>query len=382
MSAARRKDSKEVKLLSPKTPDIRYLGNEPVWDKQPEAAVRAGEVARAMNWYNYYYDKKDARGFLMDWLRRADRDSDAELFKSVPDAAIKTTAGWFARMNTVGLVLSEHEEAYLLNFFKNNLAAVKDTKKVTEEAPANKPNIQDRMREKAMAVGGELEGRLDDFVRAGARAVDEFKPMDVLRASNPAPQMVGEIASLWTTRIAEFEQVIEGRDAQLVEGYSNFTKVQMKNMIKAAQSVIDACGSYVQIKKVERKPRKKKAVSPEKLARRFKYLREDTELKLKGLDATSLVNANEAWLYNVKKRKLIHVVADAHAGTFTIKGNTLIGISPADTVQKTLRKPAEQIKALMSAGKPAARKVFKDIRSTEVKWNGRGNNDTIILRSW
>jgi hypothetical protein len=278
--------------------------------------------------------------------------------------------------------LSEHEEAYLLNFFKNNLAAVKDTKKVTEEAPANKPNIQDRMREKAMAVGGELEGRLDDFVRAGARAVDEFKPMDVLRASNPAPQMVGEIASLWTTRIAEFEQVIEGRDAQLVEGYSNFTKVQMKNMIKAAQSVIDACGSYVQIKKVERKPRKKKAVSPEKLARRFKYLREDTELKLKGLDATSLVNANEAWLYNVKKRKLIHVVADAHAGTFTIKGNTLIGISPADTVQKTLRKPAEQIKALMSAGKPAARKVFKDIRSTEVKWNGRGNNDTIILRSW
>jgi hypothetical protein len=53
-----------------------------------------------------------------------------------------------------------------------------------------------------------------------------------------------------------------------------------------------------------------------------------------------------------------------------------------DTVQKTLRKPAEQIKKLLSSGKPAARKVFKEIKATETKFNGRGSEDTIILKAW
>ena len=50
--------------------------------------------------------------------------------------------------------------------------------------------------------------------------------------------------------------------------------------------------------------------------------------------------------------------------------------------QKTLRKPAEQIKSVTSVGKPAARKVYKDIKSTEIRFNGRGNEHLIILRAW
>jgi hypothetical protein len=51
-------------------------------------------------------------------------------------------------------------------------------------------------------------------------------------------------------------------------------------------------------------------------------------------------------------------------------------------VQKTLRKPAEQLKELLGGGKPAARKVFKDIKATETKFNGRGNENLIILKAW
>jgi hypothetical protein len=49
-------------------------------------------------------------------------------------------------------------------------------------------------------------------------------------------------------------------------------------------------------------------------------------------------------------------------------------------VQKTLRKPAEQIKALLSVGAPQARKVFKDIKATDTKFNGRGNENLILLK--
>jgi hypothetical protein len=50
-------------------------------------------------------------------------------------------------------------------------------------------------------------------------------------------------------------------------------------------------------------------------------------------------------------------------------------------VQKTLRKPAEQIKLVMG-GKPVARKEFEGIKSTETRFTGRGNENMIILRAW
>jgi hypothetical protein len=140
--------------------------------------------------------------------------------------------------------------------------------------------------------------------------------------------------------------------------------------------------SYVQLKKVERKPRAKKAVSPERLSQKFKYLREFDELKLKSEPAAKLVNASEAWLYDTAKRRLIHVMADSHIGTFTIKGSAIVGFDALTTVQKTLRKPAEQIKTVMSGGKPAMRKEFGSIKSTETKFTGRGNENLIILKAW
>jgi hypothetical protein len=194
--------------------------------------------------------------------------------------------------------------------------------------------------------------------------------------------MVGMIADIWRHKLAEFEAVLEGVDGDLVEGYSHLNRNQIKQCIKFCEQVIADCGNYVQIKKVERKPRAKKAVSPEKLSAKFKYLREFPELKLTSIAPAQLVNASEAWLYDTKKRRLIHVVADSHAGSFTVKGSAVVGFDTMQTVQKTLRRPAEQLKELLSSGKPGARRVFKDINSTEVKFNGRGNENLIILRSW
>jgi hypothetical protein len=152
--------------------------------------------------------------------------------------------------------------------------------------------------------------------------------------------------------------------------------------VKFCELVLTDCGSYIQIKKVERKPRKVKPVAPEKRAAKFKICAEVAELKLKSLSAAQLVDKSEAWLYDSKKRKLIHLVADDHAKVFTVKNNSVIGFSTVETQQKTLRKPAETIKAMMSAGKPAARKLFKEIRATETAWNARGTENLVILRVW
>ena len=194
--------------------------------------------------------------------------------------------------------------------------------------------------------------------------------------------MVNDIKQIWTRKLAEFDEAVAGKDADLVQGYNYLSKVQLKSCVKFCELVISDCGAYVQIKKVERKPRVVKTVPPEKRAAKFKHIVDFAELKLKGLPAASLVDKAEAWLYDTKKRKLIHLVADSHAQAFTVKSNSVIGYSTVESQQKTVRKPADVIKAIQAAGKPAARKIYKELTTTETPWNARGTENLIILKAW
>ena len=372
----------KIKLLNPRSSDTNILGMEPTWQVQP-TEYRTSRLSKAFSWYNYFYGKKDARDMIVNYLEAHDRKSDVRLLKGIPDSAIRLTTGWLCRMSMVGLELHDAEQLKL----QNQLREILDSKQnevteVTEEPAVAKPNIQDRLREKASECNGELDGMFDEFMLSGAKLTADFKPVTIMRGLNVAPQMISQILDNWKRKLSEFEAVAEGKDAQLVEAYSYLSKIQLRNVIKFCEAVVNDCGAYVQIKKVERKPRKVKAVPPEKRAAKFKMLAEFAELKLKSLPAASLVDKAEAWLYDSKKRKLIHLVADSHTQAFTVKNNSVIGFSTVETVQKTLRKPAEQLKGITGAGKPAARKAFKDIKATETAWNARGTENLIILKSW
>ena len=371
-----------VKPLNPRSPDTKYTGLEPTWRVQP-TDDRTSQLSAAFSWYNYFYGKKDAREMLVAYLEHNGRKADVRALKGVPDSAVRLTTAWLCRMSMVGLELTDTETVRLEGYIQEILTAREPEVVVVEAVPvAAKPNIQDRLREKVSECAGELDGMFDEFVVAGAKMSADYKPITVIRGLNVAPQMISDIANLWKHKLAEFETAIEGKDAQVVEGYSNFSKIQMRNIVKFCEAVINDCGAYVQIKKVERKPRKVKSVPPEKRAAKFKVLMEFAELKLKGLPAASLVDKAEAWLYDTKKRKLIHLVADSHTQAFTVKSNSIIGFSTIETMQKTVRKPADVVKAVQAAGKPAARKIYKDLTTTETPFNGRGTENLVVLKAW
>ena len=375
---------KPLKSMTPKSQDAGY-GPEPQWPGQPAENERTSAMTRMFNWYNYHYGKKEAKDCIVDWLARNERAAEAKEFNRLPEAAIhKIGIGWVCRANLLGLEITERELETINTTIADYIAAGKAVKEVVEvaEVAVVRPNIQDRLREKMSEAAGELEGMYDEMILAGGKMSADYKPISLLRSLNVAPQLIGTVKEVWERRLQELQAVAAGKDADLVEGYGHFGKLQIRNFIKFAEQVIADCGTYVQIKKVERKPRAKKAVPLEKQVAKFKYLREFAELKLKSESATKLVGASEAWLYDTAKRKLIHVVADSHLGTFFVKGSSIVGFDPATTVQKTLRKPAEQIKSITGVGKPAARKAFKDIKATEVGWNGRSNDNLVILKTY
>jgi hypothetical protein len=344
---------------------------------------RTSRLSAAFNWYNYFYSKKDARDMIVKYLELNDRKADLKTLRSIPDSAIRTTTAWLCRMTVVGLELTDHEQIQLDNMLKEILTAKQTAvAEVSDEPEAPRVTIQDRLREKVSECAGELDGMFDEFVINGAKMSADYKPVSLIRSMNIAPQMVSTLSDIWKRKLAEFEEAVAGKDAQLAEGYRFLSKVQLRNAVKFCETVINDCGAYVQIKKVERKPRQAKAVPPEKRAAKFKICAEFAELKIKSLPAASLVDKTEAWLYDTKKRKLVHIVADEYAKVFTVKNNAIIGFSTTETQQKTVRKPAETLKALQAAGKPAARKIFKDIKTTETAFNGRGTENLVILKSW
>ena len=376
----------EIKRLNPKGAETKYIGFEPEWKFQPDETNRVSQLANAFHWYNYHYGKKDAKEMICHYLEHNNRKADAKTMRGIPDSQIRLTPAWVCRMTLMGLVLNEHEQSIIDEQISQMLKVKQEKKREQTEVDAEnavaKLTIQDHLREKVSECCGEMEAMFDDFVVAGAKMSADFSPIKLMRGMNISPNMIGTVSRVWELRLAEFNEVLEGVDDQLVEGYSHLTKNQMKQCVKFCETVINDCSSYVQLKKVERKPRAKKAVSPEKLTRSFKFMREFDELTLKSEPVTKLVGASEAWLYDTAKRKLIHVMADAHIGTFTVKGSAVVAFDVQQTVQKTLRKPAEQIKAVIGGGKPAARKAFGAIKATETKWNGRGNDNLIILWAW
>jgi hypothetical protein len=379
-----KKPTAEIKLLNPRSADVKYTGSEPAWRLVLTDGDRTSAMLKAFAWYNYHYGKKDAKDMIAHWLEHNNRPKDARLIRGIPDSQIRSTTAWVCRMNLIGLTLSEHELSVIDGQIADMMRIKQEVVRVVneEETTQARLTIQDHLRERMSECAGELEGMFDEFLTQGAKMSADWKPIAQIRGMNVAPQMIGTIATIWKERLAEFEETAEGRDGDLVEAYGHLSKIQLRNCIKFCETVINDCASYVQIKKVERKPRAKRAVSPEKLSSRFKYLKEFAELGLTSVTPASLVNASEAWLYDTKKRTLIHVLADTHIGTFTVKGSSIVAFDAVNSSQKTLRKPAEQIKSVTSVGKPAARKVYKDIKSTEIRFNGRGNEHLIILKAW
>jgi hypothetical protein len=375
--------TKPVKPLNPRSADTNAMGMEPTWRVQPTEG-RVSAFSHAFSWYNYFYGKKDAREMIVNYLETHGRKDDVRTLKRIPDSSIRLTTGWLCRMSMVGLELTEHEQIKLDNLLKEILESKQDEEvaEVAVDDSVPKITIQDRLREKVSECAGELDGLFDDFITAGAKLNADYKPVVLMRSLNIAPQMVNDIKQIWTRKLTEFDEAVAGKDPDLTQGYNYLTKIQLKNCVKFCELVISDCGAYVQIKKVERKPRAVKAVPPEKRAAKFKCIVEFAELKLKGLPAASLVDKSEAWLYDTKKRKLIHIVADSHAQAFTVKSNAIIGFSTVESQQKTVRKPAEILKAMGAAGKPAARKIYKDLTTTETPFNGRGTENLIILKSW
>jgi hypothetical protein len=185
---------------------------------------------------------------------------------------------------------------------------------------------------------------------------------------------------LYTRDLEELLELASGKaDEQLKEGYSHRTKRQILKLITFYQEIMSACDMLAQEAKVNRKPRKTKAVSKDKLTAKLKYMKSDEPLKLVSINPTDIIGAKELWIYNTKSRKLGRYVADEYKD-LGVKGTTITGFSETLSICKTLRKPDEKLKEFKAAGKVQLRKFLDTINATDTRMNGRINDEIVLLK--
>jgi len=339
------------------------------------------DLLHSLNYYNSNHDDKDKKKWFISHYAKIDKKIAVELLKV--DEYHFRTPGVLARLMDLGSELQEAEMTHYNKGIEKLVAQIevrqksqdKQDKKdaVTAALVAAQPSIQYRMEEKARELAGDIDGAIDDFV---INKASEFSAKNYLLSKEVAAPIAKRIGDMYGNLSTELREAIEGKDEQLTEGYSHFSKKELKKFADFVDNIITDCQQQVQTAKANRAPRKRKEITPTKQVARMKFLREFAELNLKSISPTGIIGSSEVWIYNTKYRKIQKYVADG--GTISVKGTTLVGFNVTDSISLTLRKPEEFFKGL-SMGKRALSNAIKPIKTKPTVPNGRVNEECIIL---
>jgi len=324
-----------------------------------------------------------------------------------PDYVKREDEHWQSLAGTMGSkkgpseFLKKRIELYIESGSK---AVVEKKAEEKEKANVYVPTIQERIRDQAFDMSEPIDEWLEGWI-SDPKSFDpkgfDFKAY--FKKIQPSQAHARKMKQFWEMELVDFDELermptkgqlakMDEHEAdmweQLKEGYAHHKKGDIAKYRKAIETVNAELDFIIEQAKATRKPRKPKQRSASKIVEKLKFNKADDKYSLASIDPTLIVGANELWVFNTKTRKLGKYVASnidpkgmMRDGTgLSVKGTTIIGFDEKQSIQKTLRKPEEQLKEFKAAGKVALRKFLDEIKTTDTKLNGRCNPDTVLLK--
>jgi len=358
--------------------DNKFAGEEPTWSNQSEIENLKTAEMSALTWYNYFCDRKQSKTFLLEYVKGVGRPKpEVDAVSKTSENSFPIQVGWIARMMSQGYQPSERFKEFFQTEYKRIIENAKKNIPVVEEEPSTPVvNIQDRIREKASEEAGEIEGIVDDFIHSGCKSNIDMN--SYFRSRKLSSVVLKRICEVFITQSKYIEEVMTTKDEQLKEGYSNFTKPELRRFKDFLDSIVVAANSRASVKPT-RKKRKVKEKPATVLVAKMNYAKDFAELGLVSVAPEKVIGALQVWTYNTKT-KLLGVYNADNAKGLSVKGSTLQNFNEQTSIGKRLRKPAATIKELMEAGKVKIKKILPDLSTKESNLTGRMNSDTIILR--
>lgn len=430
--AIRKTTKKPKKRGSRKKTDVGAVPNWPEFLSDDPTGMEIYQYhSRSLNWYNYNHTSKDFRKDVELYLKKHKYSKkDITAWKAAENWRTGITVSSLCKMHNEGMPEFitnpyktdpknfSYEENYepvsghiwlqekLAEVIEIGKVKVVENKEVEDKEKLKPPpkTIQERMQEKLSEFLEETETAIEDFLYGDKPYTSEYSMYKQLTRDALPPKIASQIIKVYEGEAAEYYELAnpytktqlkkmteqeQEYHMQLLEGYEHINKPQAKKIAGFYESIIADVNMYVDSAKVQRAPRKKKAPSKEKLVAKLKYKVNDEKYKVTSINPMDIIGANELWVFNTKTRKIGKYVARntdpkglQREGTgLSIKGTTIHGFNEEESIQKTLRKPDEQLKEFAKSGKVKLRKFLSEIKTTDIKLTGRINSETIILKS-
>ena len=327
------------------------------------------DMTNALNWYHQNFENRDAQRFVEDYLKRQ------KMLGRIDTSKSYLTMGWLCRLSINGNDIGESGNKKLMNL--SQILITEKVLVVNSVAPVTPTvSIQDRLREKVSDIAGELDGAVDDYIVSGYKT--QKSPFAIMKDTTKGVH-AHRLVDIFRKRRIEFDSVLNTDDNQVREGYSNFTKPQLKKVIAYFDQIIMDALKIAGEAKESRKPRARKKKSADQLVSKMQFLDKFDELKLVSIPAKQVIGSTQLWVYNTKNKKL-GVYHAEDAGGFGVKGSTLTNFNEGKSVTRTLRKPKDVLTNVMKSGKIALRNILPALTTAETQLTGRINKDTILLK--
>lgn len=361
--------------------DNKYMGDEPeVKDKNRSDL----DTLKLLNWYNYMCSRSDARHYIETYLKSKGRINELHALKNVSDNWINLQAGWAARiMSRGGLGWESSFELRLRETLDRAGSSFEesseDKKPIEKLAEKTKPNIQDRIMDKASDTIGEL----DELIDKNGWTINVY---DWLTKKQATPVTARKIRDFFKPIADESAELNRARaisakhvDDQLIEGYSHLTKVQVRDRAAFYAKLIVDCDRFADVAKKQKAPRRKKTVPIEKKLKNLKFQNESKEYKLVSIKPEKIIGAGELWTFNTKYRILtVFYATDAHG--LEVKGTTIESYDANKSKTYRIGRNTEQHIALALKGaKRFVHKMLNELKTVSLQQ--RINENTILLRT-
>ena len=353
--------------------DEKYMGAEPT----VTALSDEMDLARAYNWFNYFYTSDDAKAFTISYLKSINYDR--EIIRKL--ASVKChelhNIGWNCRLLSTGSTLPDGLWNNIEARIKQLSTNVVETVETAEDQPQkNLVTIQDRIKDRASELIGELEEETDVFFTEGVIQFD-IKKWSLEKGIKP--QVAKRITEHFRPQYEEITEALQGKDPDLVEAYSRWRKPVLKVMAIFLKKIIDHLDETAEAHIATRKPRKKKVKPPHVLVAKMKYRPDWADLNITSIDPKGIIGATQLWVINSKTRNL-SVYHSVDPNGLSVRGSTITGYDEVSSITKKVRKPREVLPQVLNEGKVGLRGIMKTLTTAETKANGRINQDTILLR--
>lgn len=359
----------------------KYLGDEPVYTSKP---IEHKKLFSIYSWYNYMCDIKEAKEYLLTYLKNVGRDQEAKAISDVPDKWIPTTAAWIARMRTQGAVLPESSKTFFEDRLLITLARDYSKKNEAEDsseedapkAVAKPLTVQDRMKQQLEVLICELEEQIDDFT---TKWQPGFMMYTWLQANEVPAVQAKRIHEFYNPQLLEIEDYVEGR---LDEGYDGYSKDHLKKLFGFYVMIVEDIEQYLDNSKKVRKTRVAKPISMDKKLKDFKHLDFDNIRKIQSVQPQRIIGASELWTFNTKYNQLTVFKIAEQTNGLDVHRTAITGFDETQSLTKKLKaKDIESVlKEVQSCGKVALRNLMKTTRGSDQKLQIRMNENTILLR--